>query len=167
MDLMTWTLFKEQRPKPAPDLYWWRVAPRTYGGLELRPEFARLFSRHYDDARNQDVWLPDNFTSWSGWRWEYPTTLEWALKEDGDEARDERWPGVNLKPCPFCGDGVKIISRQASLVGGAYNGLFSGGKCYLHNWFRLHHTCAAISTRGFGADLAGMIERWNRRQEAV
>lgn len=159
---MHWNLFSETPLPEGKRLYWWRVGARDFGGITARPEFAEPSIYHCDHYTDKKCWLPQ-CAHWDGYKHIMPDDLEWAYAGEDVTEKTERWPGIDLLPCPFCGGPAEISSCQASLRGGRYTGLFLNGKFFKNNWFKIKHRCGIVSDTGGSSNLKALIAAWNKR----
>lgn len=147
---MMWTKYSEQRP-PAVGNYWWRLPVNIDGTIY----FAEWIDEYYKYTCN-DSYAP-TYKYWDGYQTHTPAKLEWRPLEATEVAHKEpgrttKWPGLELKPCPFCG-------RQPYLNFGASRGYhwacdFYGIECCIVN----------VGRKG---QFKEAIAYWNKRHEVV
>lgn len=156
-----WTNWSDQRPPNDPGVYWWRIEPRTIGGLEnMRPEWVARMSLHGMGHADHEYW-PDGISHWNGYKRTAPAGLQWRC--EADTPKDgERWPGLEIAPCPFCGKVPRLRHVERGSSGGV---VIMGDRIWTHNNFWLEHRdCVVPSTAH--TSLAALVAAWNRRPQA-
>lgn len=152
----TWTDWETQRPINA-GYYWWRIEPRMIGGMTLQPEWVDELTPCGMGYRDSELWPV--FSRWDGYTRTVPQGTQWAAKEPTVANDAERWPGVDLLPCPFCCAMPAIRWAQRSGDGG----IFVGSRPYQANDFMLTcRQCRQAETR-FCESLIGLTNNWNKR----
>ncbi len=101
--MMEWKLWSVVRPTKD-WVYRWRIPPRDYGGLILQPEWnSKMILSGMGFGKNE-LW--PSFSQWDGHNRTVPPGTEWRMADESEP--QESWPGLILKPCPFCGDDPKF-----------------------------------------------------------
>ena len=155
---LDWTDWSERRPPNAPGRYWWRIPARTIGGVEnMRPEWVAEMSLHGMGYGDNEYW-PESISHWDGYRRAMPAGLQWRAEPETPK-NGERWPGLNIKPCPFCGGTPRLRHNERGSSGGV---VICGDKLWTHNNFWLEHSCVFNGSTRSGS-LAWLQEAWNRR----
>lgn len=152
---LAWTDWESARPTTK-GLYWWRVEPRIYGGLTLRPEWVAPLSLCGMGYADSQLW--PEFSRWDGRRRTVPAGTQWRPADETAKKGQFVFAGLDLNPCPFCGSSPTFGWHHKSNDGG----IFVCSAPYQANSFKVQCGCGLAGSYS-RADLKGLVDQWNRR----